>query len=100
MIEIDIDTVNQNCVIKSDKMVSEIYVSKEESGYSFFRVKFEKGSVPSELSGRYSSLQKGKEAVEHYLRNKVKTKTVQRNEYADQREKERNGSKHKSESSK
>ena len=46
MIEIDIDTVNQHCVIKSDKMLSEIYVSKEESGYSFFKVKFEKGSVP------------------------------------------------------
>ena len=100
MIDIETDTVNQRCVIKSDKMVSEIYVQKEESCYSFFRVRFEKGSVPSELSGRYSSLNKGKEAVEYYLRNKVKTKTVQRNEYADQREKERNGSKHKSESSK
>ena len=98
MIDIETDTVNQRCVIKSDKMVSEVYVQKEESGYSFFRGRFEKGSVPSELSGRYSSLQKGKEAVEHYLRNKVKTKTVQRNEYADQREKERNGSKSKSES--
>tara|TARA_Y100000015_G_scaffold5380_1_gene4765 strand:- start:754 stop:1053 length:300 start_codon:yes stop_codon:yes gene_type:complete len=98
MIDIETDTVNQRCVIKSDKMMSEIYVHKEESGYSFFKVKFEKGSVPSELSGRYSSLDKGKEAVEHYLRNKVKTKTVQRNEYADQREKERNGSKSKSES--
>ena len=98
MIDIETDTVNQRCVIKSDKMLSEIYVHKEESGYSFFRVKFEKGSVPSELSGRYSSLDKGKEAVEHYLRDKVKTKTVQRNEYADQREKERNGSKSKSES--
>tara|TARA_R100000315_G_scaffold22183_1_gene8160 strand:+ start:739 stop:1038 length:300 start_codon:yes stop_codon:yes gene_type:complete len=98
MIDIETDTVNQRCVIRSDKMMSEIYVHKEESGYSFFRVKFEKGSVPSELSGRYSSLGKGKEAVEHYLRNKVKTKTVQRNEYADQREKERNGSKSKSES--
>ena len=66
MIDIETDTVNQRCVIKSDKMVSEIYVQKEESGYSFFRVRFEKGSVPSELSGRYSSLGKGKEAVEHY----------------------------------
>ena len=99
MIDIETDTVNQRCVIRSDKMMSEIYVHKEESGYSFFKVKFEKGSVPSELSGRYSSLDKGKEAVEHYLRNKVKTKTVQRNEYADQREKERNGSKSKSENS-
>jgi hypothetical protein len=99
MIDIETDTVNQHCTIKSDKMLSDIYVEKEDSGYSFFKIKFEKGKVPDELSGRYSSLQKGKEAVEHYLRNKVKTKTVQRNEYADQREIERNASKSKSESS-
>lgn len=99
MIDIETDTVNQHCTIKSDKMVSEIYVEKESGGYIFFKVRFEKGIVPEELSGRYSSLQKGKEAVETYLRNRVKTKTVQRNEYADQREKERNGSKSKSESS-
>ena len=99
MIDIETDTVNQHCTIKSDKMVSEIYVEKEVGGYIFFKVRFEKGIVPEELSGRYSSLQKGKEAVETYLRNRVKTKTVQRNEYADQREKERNGSKSKSESS-
>tara|TARA_R100001443_G_scaffold52668_2_gene64409 strand:+ start:2166 stop:2468 length:303 start_codon:yes stop_codon:yes gene_type:complete len=99
MIDIETDTVNQHCKIKSDKMVSEIYVEKEDSNYSFFKVRFEKGILPSELSGRYSSLQKGKEAVEHYLRDKVKTKTVQRNEYADQREMERNASKSKSESS-
>ena len=72
---------------------------KKKAATVFFRVRFEKGSVPSELSGRYSSLNKGKEAVEYYLRNKVKTKTVQRNEYADQREMERNASKSKSESS-
>ena len=99
MIEIETDTVNQHCVIKSDKMLSDIYVEKEEGGYIFFKVKFEKGKVPEELSGRYSSLEKGKQAVENYLRAKVKTKALQRNEYADKREIERNGSKSKSESS-
>jgi hypothetical protein len=99
MIDIETDTVNQRCVIKSDKMLSEIYVEKENSGYIFFIIKFEKGKVPEELSGRYSSLEKGKQAVESYLRDKVKTKTLLRNEYADKREIERNGSKSKSESS-
>ena len=68
MIDIETDTVNQHCVIKSDKMLSEIYVEKENSGYIFFR-------------------------------DKVKTKTLQRNEYADKREIERNGSKSKSKGS-
>jgi hypothetical protein len=99
MIDIETDTVNQRCVIKSDKMLSDIYVEKEVGGFIFFKIKFEKGKVPDELSGKYSTLEKGKQAVEHYLRNKVKTKTVQRNEYADQREKERNASKSNSESS-
>ncbi len=62
---------------------------KKKAATVFLELDLKKGSVPSELSGRYSSLNKGKEAVEYYLRNKVKTKTVQRNEYADQREKER-----------
>jgi len=93
MIDIETDTVNQVCVIRSDKMLSDITVEKQFGGHSFFTIKFEKGTVPEELSGRYSSLEQGKKAVENYLRTKPKSKAVQRNEYADRREKERNGSK-------
>jgi len=100
MIDIETDTVNQRCVIKSDKMLTDIIVEKEVGGFIFFKVKFEKGSVPEELSGKYSTLEKGKQAVENYLRNKPKSKAVQRNEYADKREKERNGSKLQPEGSK
>jgi hypothetical protein len=99
MIDIETDTVNQYCVIRSDKMLSEVYVEKEESGYAFFRIRFEKGSVPEELSGRYTSLEKGKQAVENYIWSRKKTKAVLRNEYADKREIERNGSKSKSKDS-
>lgn len=100
MIDIETDTVNQYCVIKSDKMLTNIIVEKEFAGTSFFVIRFEKGTVPEELSGKYSSLEKGKQAVESYLRNKPKSKAVQRNEYADKREKERNGSKLQPEGSK
>lgn len=99
MIDIETDTVNQRCVIKSDKMLTDIIVEKEVGGFIFFKVKFEKGSVPEELSGRYSTLEKGKQAVETYLRNKPKSKAVQRNEYADKREKERNAAKSESKGS-
>lgn len=99
MIDIETDTVNQRCVIKSDKMLTDIIVEKEVGGFIFFKVKFEKGSVPDELSGRYSTLEKGKQAVETYLRNKPKSKAVQRNEYADKREKERNAAKSESKGS-
>jgi hypothetical protein len=99
MIDIETDTVNQRCVIKSDKMLTDIIVEKEVGGFIFFKVKFEKGSIPDELSGRYSTLEKGKQAVETYLRNKPKSKAVQRNEYADKREKERNAAKSESKGS-
>ena len=99
MIDIETDTVNQRCVIKSDKMLTDIIVEKEVGGFIFFKVKFEKGSVPEELSGRYLTLEKGKQAVENYLRNKPKSKAVQRNEYADKREKERNAAKSESKGS-
>lgn len=99
MIDIETDTVNQRCVIKSDKMLTDIIVEKEVGGFIFFKVKFEKGSVPDDLSGRYSTLEKGKQAVETYLRNKPKSKAVQRNEYADKREKERNAAKSESKGS-
>lgn len=99
MIDIETDTVNQRCVIKSDKMLTDIIVEKEVGGFIFFKVKFEKGSVPDDLSGRYSTLEKGKQAVETYLRNKPKSRAVQRNEYADKREKERNAAKSESKGS-
>lgn len=99
MIDIETDTVNQICVIRSDKMLTDIIVEKQLGGHSFFKIKFEKGTVPEELSGRYSSLEKGKLAVENYLRNRPKSKSVQRNEYADKREKERNAAESESKGS-
>ncbi len=99
MVEFIENTAKQTCVCKTDKLATDIHIRKSNDGFIFFEFHFEKGLVPKELSGRYSSLEKGKQAVESYLRDKVKTKALQRNEYADKREIERNGSKSKSKGS-
>lgn len=80
------DTVNQRCVVKSDKMVKDIIIQKDRSGFIFFEVKFEAGQVPQELSGKYSSMLRAKEAVASYLNNMKETLAARRENFAKERE--------------
>lgn len=80
------NTVNQTCVVKSDKMVSDIHIQKDRSGYIFFEILMEKGQTPEALSGKYSSMAKAKEAVALYLNNKEETKAARRENFAKERE--------------
>ncbi len=93
MIEYDHDTENQRCVCKSDKMLTEVYIEKEEGPFRFFIFRFEKGQVPHKLAGRYSSIPAAQRDLEHYLRTKPVTKNKRVKERADRREKERNAAK-------
>lgn len=99
MIEYEHDTANQYCVCKSDKLLSEIYIEKEIGGYRFFVIRYQAGSVPKELAGRYTTISAAQRDIERYLRNKPVSKNKRVKEYADQREKERNAAKSKSEGS-
>lgn len=99
MIEYDHDTANQYCVCKSDKLLTEVYIEKELGGYKFFKIRYEKGVVPRDLAGRYTSVQAAQRDLEHYLRRMPVSKTKRVRDYADQREKERNAAKSKSEGS-
>lgn len=95
---IDHNTENQTCVLKSDKMNSEILIQKKPNDHHFFEIKFTSGSVPDELSGRYSSIPAGIKAVEQYLNNKRPTAAVRRDKVTEERKK-RNGSKNRTEGS-
>lgn len=86
MIEFQEDTVNQRCVCKSDKLVTDIIIQKSQDGFIFFEVKLEAGSPPEELSGKYSSMKTAKKAVENYLRNKKESKAARRENFAKARE--------------
>jgi len=96
--KIEYNTENQTCVLKSDRMNSEILVQKKPNDHHFFEIKFKKGSVPSEISGRYSSIPAGIKAVEQYLKNKRPTAAVRRDAVTEERKK-RNGSKNRTEGS-
>jgi hypothetical protein len=102
MVEFIEDTSKQRCVIKTEKMKTDIVVYKEIGGYHFFKIKMETGKTPDELSGKYSSLRKGMLAVENYLKNKKETKTVRRDNFSKAREerKKQDGAKTKSKGSK
>ena len=86
MVEFIEDTVNQRCVCKSDKLVSDIIIQKSQDGFIFFEVKFEKGLIPTELSGKYSRIRSAKKAVESYLLNKKESKAARRENFAKERE--------------
>ena len=103
MVEFTHDTANQRCVCKTEKMSTNIIIEKETGGYRFFIVKFEVGSVPQELSGRYTSIQQAQVGVEKYLRNKTQSASVRRKEFGDayeKRKKAKDAAKSKSKSSK
>lgn len=96
MVEFNEDTVNQRCVCKSDKLVSNIIIEKSQDGFIFFEVKFEKGLTPAELSGRYSSIHSAKKAVENYLRHKKESTAARRESLSkarEERKKRQDGSK-------
>ena len=86
MVHFEEDTANQRCVCKSDKFVSDIIIEKSIGGYRFFEIKFTKGVMPSELSGKYSSMKMAKIAVETYVRNKKETKAARRESFHQARE--------------
>jgi len=70
MVEFFHDTENQRCECKTDKLTTKVHIEKELGGYRFFVIRFEKGNVPAELDGRYSSMSQAQKAVEKYIRNK------------------------------
>lgn len=102
MVHFEEDTANQRCVCTSDKFVSEIIIEKSIGGYRFFEIKFAKGVLPSELSGKYSSMKMAKIAVETYVRNSKETTAARRENFNKAREerKKQDASKAKSKGSK
>jgi len=96
MVEFIEDTVNQTCACRSDKLVTDILIEKANDGFVFFEFRVTKGSVPKELSGKYSSINKAKEAVTVYLNQKSESVAVKRAYFSKSLEerKELNASKH------
>tara|TARA_R100001460_G_scaffold4206_2_gene12131 strand:+ start:8065 stop:8397 length:333 start_codon:yes stop_codon:yes gene_type:complete len=101
MVEFIEDTVNQRCVCKTDKLVTDIIIQKSNDGFIFFEIKFEKGNLPEDLKGKYSSIPAAKKAVENYLKTKNMSRSARRNYFTEAREqrKKKDAAKNKSEGS-
>jgi len=93
------NTENQTCVCTSEKLLSKVFIEKELGGYRFYKLRYETGKLPKELSGRYSSIPSAQQALENYLRGRPVSKSKRVKEYGDMREKERNAAKLKSKGS-
>lgn len=102
MVHFEEDTVNQRCVCKSDKLVTDVVIEKSNDGFIFFEVKFGQGITPAELAGKYSTIPAAKKAVTKYLNNKKESIAARRENFNEAREerKKQNASKDNSKGSK
>lgn len=95
------DPESQTCICKSDKMVTDILIKRGVGSYNGFIVSLEKGAVPKELDGKYSTINQAKKAVATYLRNKKETVAARRSNFRKElaERKVKNGSKDRTEDS-
>jgi len=81
MVSVEFDINYDNKTLKAvcpEKLSTPIHVRKSPDGFIFFEVHVEKGKVPGDLSGKYTSLDNAKKAIQVYLNNITPSKAVRR----------------------
>jgi len=78
MVEFEENYREQTCACTLDRQSSKLLIEKEPGGHIFFRVKTEKGILPQQLSGRYTSMAKAKEAIELFDLSTKQTSSARR----------------------
>ena len=81
MVDVDFEIDYDNKTLKAtctEKLSTPIHVRKSPDGFIFFEVHVEKGKVPGDLSGKYTSLDNAKKAIQVYLNNITPSKAVRR----------------------
>ena len=73
----------------SDKLKTVYTAVKSQDGYAFYEIKVDKGSLPKELKGKFSSHQRAIERFKSWEAIQEKSKTVQRDNRAEAREQEK-----------
>jgi len=87
MVEFEEYPDKKYCICRSPKMKTEIYIKKDNSGFIFYEISLEKGVLPADLSGKYSSMKKAKAAVTAFLNNRKETFAAKSEFLAQEREK-------------
>lgn len=82
---VELDLEKQYAKIESVKHKTDFIVGKLRS-QMFFSVKANKGTTPSELSGKYTTLEKAIEAVEQFVRNTKETFAVRSDRLHEERQ--------------
>jgi len=81
MVDVNFDINYDSKTLKAtcpEKLTTTIHVRKSLDGFIFFEVHVEKGKVPGDLSGKYTSLDSAKKAIQVYLNGITPSKTVRR----------------------
>ena len=76
-------------IITTDKNNIEYRLAKDFSGYRFFEFKTNRGPLPEELKGKFSSIRKGVEAFEAYERSIKRSNTKRRDDWQEEKEAKR-----------
>ena len=79
--------------VSSEKSKAIFYVKKTNDGFAFFDVSVSIGQVPGELTGRYSTPEKGVEAVKNYIRVAKETRAARRENFSKARDERKNAKK-------
>lgn len=87
MVEFEEYPEKKYCICRSDKMKAALIIKKDSSGFIFYEISAEQGRIPEELSGKYSSMEKAKEAVTLFLNNRKETHAARSDFLAQEREK-------------
>jgi len=66
MVDLEINEDERYAILKTDKSKATYRLVKDRSGHRFFEFKIDKGTLPVELQGKYTSLLKGVEAFKQY----------------------------------
>ena len=83
---VDVDLEKQYALVESQKHKTDFVIGKTRSA-QFFSIRTTKGStVPFELSGKYTSLEKAIESVEEYIKNSKETFAVRSDRLHEERQ--------------
>ena len=87
-----VDHTNQVASLSHPNYESKFYVYKPRDQTPFFKINLDKGATPKELSGHFSTLQRGIDAATTFLKTSKETFAI-RSDRLDKERKERHASK-------
>lgn len=86
MVDVEEFPEEQKAIVGSDKRVEKYIIEPDNRGYGFFVFKSNKGPLPEELSGRYTSIKKAVASFEQFERTTKQSPASRQRELQEYRE--------------